>query len=225
MSIHDGHRRRIKERFLKYGLDTLQDHEVLELLLCYSIPRGDVNPAAHRLIERFGSLSAVFDAPPAELMKVEGVGKNTASLIKLLPHLFRRYAISHASFENIITDTESAGRYILPRFYGLTEERICVLCMDAKGKVLSCEMMPPGSPNAAAVSVPHIVELALVCRASNVIMAHNHTSGIALPSVEDEQSTAAIAEALGAVGIRLMDHLVVADGDFVSMADNGFFKR
>ncbi|MGM9521315.1 MAG: DNA repair protein RadC [Oscillospiraceae bacterium] len=224
MGIHDGHRSRLKERFIKQGLDGFDDHNVLELMLFYAVPRGDVNPLAHRLIERFGTLSAVFDAPVSELMRVDGVGENTATLIKLIPQIGRRYMISRSSMDNIILTPQQAGEYLAPRFYGETDEVVYMACLDAKCKVISCRLIGRGSVNSASVSVRKIVETALSQNATSVILAHNHTSGIALPSKEDEAATVKIVEALEAVDITLVDHIVVADDDFVSMADNGFFS-
>jgi DNA repair protein RadC len=224
MGIHDGHRERMKEQFLNNGLDGFADHNVLELLLFFSIPRGDVNPLAHQLLDRFGSLSAVFDAPKEELLRVPGVGNNTATLIKLIPQMSRRYLVSRAGENEILNSSQKAGEYILPRFHGETDEVLYMICLDAKFKVLSCNCMGRGSVNSVNLSIRKIVENALLYNASSVILSHNHTSGIAIPSHEDETTTKEVAKALKMVDVELMDHIVVADDDFVSMADNGFFR-
>lgn len=224
MSIHDGHRERMKKRFLEYGLENFDDHSVLELLLFYALPRVDVNPIAHKLINRFGSLSAVFDAPADELTKVAGINLNSALLIKLIPQVSRRYLMSRTSFEDILDSTEKAGRYLLPHFFAERDEVVYMICLDAKCKVLNCKLLFRGSVNSANVSIRKIVENALLYNATSVIIAHNHTSGIALPSQEDKLTTRRIENALHAVDVVLTDHIVVSDDDFVSMADNGFFK-
>ena len=224
---HSGHRQRMKERFAKHGLENFDDHNVLEILLFYAIPRGDINPLAHELLSRFGKLSDVFDAPVEELKKVNGIGDSAAALIKLIPQISRRYMISRSisTEDAYLTDSKKAGRFIVPYFYGEREETVYMLCLDAKCKVLNCRQMFRGDVNSANVSMRKIVENALAYSATSVIMAHNHPSGIALPSKEDERTTQRMIEALGAVDIILADHIVVADEDFVSMADNGFFKR
>ena len=224
MSIHNGHRERIKKRFLEHGLESFEDHSVLELLLFYALPRGDVNPIAHTLMSRFGSLAAGFDAPAEELAKVPGIGMNTAELIKLIPQVSRRYLMSRASFDDILDSAKKAGEYLLPRFYAERDEIVYMVCLDAKCKVLNCKLLFRGSVNAANVSIRKIVENALVYNSTSVIIAHNHTSGIAIPSEEDKITTRRIEQALKAVDITLTDHIVVADDDFVSMADNGFFR-
>ena len=224
MNIHDGHRERMKKRFIEHGLENFDDHSVLELLLFYALPRVDVNPIAHKLINKFGSLSAVFDAPADELAKVDGLSTNTALFIKLIPQVSRRYLMSRSSFEDILDSTEKAGRYLMPYFFAERDEIVYMVCLDAKCKVLNCKRLFEGSVNSANVSIRKIVENALLFNATSVIIAHNHTSGIALPSEEDKLTTRRIENALRAVDIGLTDHIIVADDDFVSLADNGFFR-
>jgi len=222
--MHDGHRQRLKIRFLTEGLDNFEAHAVLELVLFYALPRQDVNPLAHELINRFGKLSAVFDAPIESLMKTPGIGEHAAALIKLVPALCRRYQVSRIEGEQILNTTSRAGAYLLPRFVAHKNEVVYLVCLDSKCKVLGCTMLFEGSVNSAGVSVRKIVETALSFNATGVILAHNHISGVALPSADDESTTAHIKAALRAVGIRLNDHLIVADGDFVSMADSGYLS-
>jgi len=221
MNVHDGHRARVKRRFLEHGLDNFDEHTVLELLLFYALPQRDVNPLAHTLIDRFGSLANVLDAPPEELTKVPGVGENAAALINLIPQISRRYLMSRAEFDNILDSTQKAGEFIVPRFCGERDEVVYLVCMDAKYKVLCCRLLFRGSVNSASVSVRKVMEQALAAGSSNVILAHNHTSGIALPSREDLETTDRIRDALESVDIHLVDHIIVADDDFVSLADTG----
>jgi len=224
LGIHDGHRKRMKNRFFEHGLESFDDHNVLEILLFYALPRVDTNEIAHALMTRFGSLAAVFDAPADELEKVPGVGENAALLIKLIPQIARRYMISRGSFDDILDSTQKAGEYLIPRFYAERDEVVYMVCLDAKCKVLNCQLLFRGGVNSASVSVRKIVENALLYNATSVIIAHNHTSGIALPSKEDEITTRQIEAALAAVEITLADHIIVADDDYVSLADNGFFR-
>jgi len=216
-SPHSGHRQRLRERFNAHGLDSFADHNVLELLLFFAKPRVDTNETAHALMEHFGTLSAVFDAPVKELVKIRGVGENAATLIHLIPQLARRYFITRAGDAPIINTPEEAGRYILPMFVGEQDESFYLVALDAKNAVIGSTLLGRGSINNVTVSIRKIVEAALMLSATSVILAHNHTSGIAVPSEEDKSSTVRAAAALGAVGITLMDHLVVANDDFVSM--------
>lgn len=225
MAVHDGHRARLRRQFLEGSLDSFSDVQALELLLSFVIARKDVNPLAHELLDRFGSLAGVLDAPAGELMKVPGVGENTAVMLSVMPQLMRRYAIGKNKTGVILNTTTKAGSYLLPFFFGAKDEQVYLLCLDAKCKVLDCRRLFTGSVNTVGVSVRRIVEEALRRNATSVILAHNHTSGIALPSREDEETTNMVQAALEAVGIRLADHMVMVEDDFVSMADSGFFGR
>ena len=225
MGMHDGHRERKREQFLEHGLDSFADHETLELLLFYAIPRKDTNPVAHALMDRFGTLDAVFAAPVEELEKVPGVGHAAATLIKLVPQLYRRSRITADEHPSILNSTASIGAFFMDRFVGETNEVAYVACLDGKGKVITCRRLSEGSAASAEISVRKVVETALRCNAAAVVLAHNHPSGIARPSREDLIATKQVADALNATGVMLLDHIIVADGDFVSLAENGTIQR
>ena len=222
MSIHDGHRQRLKQRFLEEGLDNFTDIQVLELLLFYCIPRQDTNPIAHRLLDHFGSLSQVLEASPQQLQKVPGIGGNAATFLSLITEVGRYYQVDRCNRETVLREMEDCARYLLPFFFGRTVETVYLLCLDAKGKVLGCKEVGQGSVNSAGISVRKIVELALDTNASMVVLAHNHPSGVAVPSHEDVLTTQRIAAALNAVEVQILDHLVVADGDYVSIRQSGY---
>ena len=224
MSIHDGHRRRLKERFLREGLDNFEQLQVLELLLFYCIPRQDTNPIAHALLDRFGSVSKVLEATPEELKKVPGVGESAALFLSLIMATGRYYLVNQKEKDTILTSIEKCGQYLLPFFHGRRNETVFLLCLDAKCKVLSCKEVGEGSVNSAAVPIRRIVEMALGDNATSVVLAHNHPSGLALPSGEDIQTTRRLSLALRAVEIELVDHVVVADGDYVSLAQSGMYN-
>lgn len=223
MALHEGHRERMRRQLKTSGMDSLSDVQVLEVALYYAIPRRDTNEIAHALLSRFGSLSGVLEAPRAELLKIDGMGESAADLLLLFVQMERRHMMDRGSVETILDTTYKCAQYLAPRFIGEPEEVVYLLCLDAKCKVLDCRMLFRGGVNSAGVSVRKIVETALACNATSVVLAHNHTSGIALPSAEDEATTLTLRRALDAVGILLADHIIVADDDFVSMADNGFF--
>lgn len=225
MSIHDGHRERLKRRFLDYGERVFDDHQLLELMLFYAVPQGDVNPLAHRLIDRFGSFAAVLDARPEELKKIKGVGDHTALFLSMFPQVLRRYMASKSGCEERVCSTADAGEYLLPYFFGARNETLFLLCLDAKGKVLSCRLLAEGSLDRVSLNARQVVETALEDRASAVILAHNHISGVATPSQADVALTLALRPLLKSLGVRLLDHLVVADGDFVSMVQSGLLPE
>ncbi|MBR3560115.1 MAG: DNA repair protein RadC [Oscillospiraceae bacterium] len=221
MAVHDGHRARKRAQFREHGLDAFAEHEVLELLLFYAIPRADTNPVAHRLLERFGSLDGVLAAPPEELERVEGVGANAATLLTLILPLVRRSRLTAGHTPVILGTTRAAGEYFVELFFGMREERLYEACLDAKGKLLRCVKVADGSVDAVNINIRVIVENALKCGASAVVLSHNHPSGVALPSADDNATTLAVYDALRTVDIRLLDHIIVADGDYVSIRENG----
>ena len=224
MGVHDGHREKMRQRFLGGGLENFADHEALELLLYYAIPRRDTNVTAHLLLERYGTLKAVLSAPVEDLQKVSGVGENAAILLRLVPRLVQKARLSDNGREIVLNSTEKAGSYLLERFAGEKNEVIFQLCLDRKGKLIACKRMSAGGAAAADLNIRHLVENALLTSASAVILSHNHPSGIALPSQEDYATTRQVQEALRTIGVELADHIIVADGDFVSLADSGFLS-
>lgn len=224
MSVHDGHRDRLRKRFLTEGLDNFTEIQVLELLLFYCIPRRDTNELAHRLLDRFGSLSQVLDTRVEDLMAVEGIGENAALFLSLIPAAGRYYSVNRAQRCTIVRNTADCGQYLLPYFDGRVQETVFLLCLDAKCKVLCCQLVGEGSVNSAGVPIRRVVEMALAANATTVVLAHNHPSGLALPSYEDVLTTKRLAAALDAVEITLSDHFVVADDDYVSMVQSGYYR-
>ena len=220
MSIHDGHRQRLKDRFLREGLDGFTDIQVLELLLFYAGPRRDTNPIAHALLERFGSLAKVLDAPVVKLTQVDGISENGATFLKLVREIERRYALSQGE-EIILNTIDDCCEYLTHFFKGKRNETVFLLSLDAKLKLLSCREVGEGSVNYASVPIRRVVEMALEDGATSVILAHNHPSGLAVPSNDDVATTRRLATALSAVEIQLVDHIVVADDDYVSMVQSG----
>ena len=221
MPMHDGHRNRLKERFLKEGLDGFSEIQVLELVLFYCIPRKDTNPIAHALLEHFGGFSQVLEAPVEELKRIPGMGESSAAFLRLITETGRYYMVHRSTQASVLPTLEQCAEYMVPFFFGRRLETVFLLCLDAKCKVLCCKEVGEGSVNSAGISVRKIVETALGANATSVVLAHNHPSGVALPSGEDVQTTRKIAMALSAVEITLADHIVVAEEDYVSMAQSG----
>ena len=217
-SLHKGHRQRLKARFQESGLDSFTDVQALELLLFYAIPQKDTNPIAHALLNRFGSLSRVLDADVEELKKVPNISDHAATLLRLVTELGRFYQVDSAQRTQVLTSLDACGAYLVPRFFGRKVETVFLLCLDAKCKVLCCREIGEGSVNAASISVRKVVEAALSANATSVVLAHNHPSCLAIPSPEYIQTTRRIAMALQAVEITLVDHIIVADDDYVSIA-------
>lgn len=221
MSVHEGHRERMRRQMKTSGMDSLSDVQVLEVALYYAIARRDTNEIAHALLRRFGSLSGVLEAPRAELLKIDGVGESAADLLLLFIQMERRHLMDRAGRETILDTTYKCAQYLMPRFIGEQEEVVYLLCLDAKCKALDCSLIHRGAVNMTAISVRKIVKAALDHNATSVVVAHNHPSGLALPSREDRATTLALKAALDAVDVVLVDHVIVADENFVSLADDG----
>ena len=221
MGVHDGHRERKREQFLRHGSDAMADHELLELLLFYAVPRRDTSPIAHALLERFGSLQAVLSAPAGELEKVPGMGRSAAALVRLVAPVYRRARSSAAENEVVLDTTERIGSYFLELFVAERQEILYQLCLDAKGRRINVYKISEGDASAAPVNVRRIVENAIISGAAMVVLAHNHPSGVALPSPEDRAATRQVQTALDAVGVRLVEHIIVADNDYTSMRQDG----
>ena len=223
MSIHKEHRQRVKQRFLGEGMDHFDEVHALELLLFYAIPQGDVNPLAHRLLDHFGNLHQVLEAPPEQLTAVPGVREHTAVLLGLVKGISQKYLIDYKDQPVQLMTRKECGSYLLDRFVGRRDETVMLLCLDAKRAPLACRVISEGSVNTAEVSVRKVVEAALSVNATTVVLAHNHPSGIAVPSMEDIVTTRRMAVALDAVGILLEDHIVVAGRDYVSLRDSNYY--
>ena len=217
---HTGHRERMKAEFLARGLEGWPDHRVLELLLFYTIPQGDVNDLAHELVERFGSLAGVLDASVEELKKVKGVGDHTAVFLRMLPAVLGRYQGARTRLSAIINSPEEAYAWLEPYFFGARNEMVYVLCLDGKRQVLGVRKVAEGSIELAEVNTRRIAEEAIGLRAAQIYVAHNHVSNLAIPSQADWLTT----DTLRPIGIELIDHLVFVDGDMVSLKDSEHLK-
>lgn len=218
---HQGHRKRVKKRFYENGLDGFEPHEALEILLYYAIPRSDTNPIAHKLLNEFGSLSAILDAPIDALVKV-GLTENSSVLLKLIPEFSRLYLDDKYNNKSKIIDFDNIGALLQNKFVGRVNEVVILLLIDSKGKELFCGVISKGSLNSTDVPIRKIVDYALRYNAHSAVLAHNHPSGVAVPSKDDIITTSKVCEALKLVGVRLIDHLIFADDDYVSLCDSKY---
>ncbi len=218
-----GHRQRVKERFLREGLENFDEVHMLELLLFYVIPRKDTKPIARELLDRFGSLAMVLEATPEELQTVPNIGKQTPGFLSLILQAARYYQVRRTDNPVILDTVQKYGDYLKEHLFGRRNETVFLLCLDAKSKVLCCRKVGEGDVNSANIPVRRMAEIALGVNATAAILAHNHPSGVAVPSVEDRVTTERLAKCLGAMDIVLLDHIVVADDDYVSMTQSRLY--
>lgn len=218
--MHEEHRKRMRQKFLKEGLETFPDHEKLEFLLFNVISRKNTNDVGHKLLDTFGSFSSVLDAPIDTLMKVDGVGEAAAVMLKLIPEVCRYYLEDKQDYKSKVVNPKMIGDFFLSKFIGRMNETVILMLLDSKSKMLYCGVVSEGSVNSADIYIRKIIEMAMRYNASQAIIAHNHPSGVALPSKQDLTTTAAVSKSLEMVGVRLIDHVIVADNDYVSLAQS-----
>ena len=220
--MHEGHRERVREKVRQTGLNGFSPHEILELLLFYACPRGDTNATAHRLMDRFGSLSAVLEAPYEELIAVNGVGDAAATLLGLVPELFRKYTADKAA-KTVMDSVDAVVNYLRPRFFGLTTEHIGILCLDISGRVNNFTFLSDGSLKLAQLDVRKAAQVALRNNAESVILAHNHPGGLPNPSRADLTTTQTLIQTFRAINIRVADHIIFSDEDYFAMSSHERF--
>lgn len=219
--LHEGHRERVKKRYLNEGLDAFEDHQVLEMLLFYCIPRKDTNELSHKMIREFGSLAGLFEADPRDICRRCKVSENTAILISAIPSLARRYFKSKWGQKPVLNSSTLAGEYAISLFAGRTYEAFYVICLDSQNRVNKAELVHEGTINEAPVYPRIIVETALRHQANSVILAHNHPGGSLNPSREDIEVTRRIVTAFNAISIRVVDHIIVGGDKYMSFAERG----
>lgn len=221
MGVHDGHRRRMRERFRREGLDGFADHEVLELVLFDCIPNGNVNPLAHELLDTFGSLHGVLEARMDQLLAVKGVGERTAAHLATLLPIFRRYQQSVCADRKKIQNRSQASAYCLALLSGWRTERFYLLSLNGDMELMGTRLIAEGSLTEVSAYPRLVVEAALNHNAHSVVFCHNHPGGSLRPSADDIQTTLLLRSILEPMGIAVLDHIIVADGQVYSMMQQG----
>lgn len=220
-NVHDGHRERFKESFIRGGIDQFTDHQSLELLLFYSIARKDTNKIAHRLIDKYGSLHAVFEAELDDLEKIPGITRNSAILMKLIPSMSKKYSMSKNSDVKVLDSSHKASLYVKNLFLGETNEVFFMISLNTRKKFRFTSRVSDGTINEAYIHIRRIVEEALLHKADSVILCHNHPGGSLEPSRSDIETTKTIKSALELIKVKVIDHIIVAGDGYYSFADNG----
>lgn len=215
-ATHRNHRKRVKEKFRETGLKGMHDHNILEMLLFYSIPREDTNVTAHMLLDRFGSFSSVFEATVDELTGVDGIGLESATLIRFIGEIVRYYDIAKAKegSSKCITDSETAVKFLKPFFKAINYEQFIVLFLDGKGGVISRAEFTQMSDSSVQTDFSEILKRAILLHAEGILVAHNHPNGFAVPSYEDIQLTQILSEQCKAVNIKFCNHVIFSGNDY-----------
>ena len=223
-NLHAGHRERVKERFLQDGLAGFQQHNILELMLFYAVPQRDTNELAHRLINTFGSLEGVLDASVDELCCVPGVGRNTATLLKLFASMNQYLDLQRHQPRLHMTRGEEIAQYARARNRGHKEEVFSVIGLDADCGYLTYEEISQGTVAATEINVRRAIDALLRAHAACVILVHNHPSGSLTPSVDDLTTTRTLCDAFHLINLKVIDHLIVSDTDYLSMRSQKQFR-
>ncbi len=222
---HKEHRLRVRNEFLANGFsDSTPPHKILEMLLFYSIPRKDTNEIAHALLNRFGSLPAILEASSSELMTVDGIGENSAALIKLMLPIFRRYENSKSYKGKEFHSMDEICEIIQKKYIGFSNEVFAVTSFDSKGRITAFDILNQGDSAAVGITTRSVVEKVLERKAACAVISHNHPNGNALPSPADVETTKRILLALSHINIKLLDHVILCDDDYVSMAQSSQYQ-
>ncbi len=216
----EGHRQRMRERFYQEGIDHFAPHEALEMLLYFALPRKDTNPLAHKLIDHFGSFHGVLDANREDLIKF-GLTENTAALLNMMPAFSNFYMQSRAIGTPVLSDSTILGNLAVNKIGERNNEVFGIICMTTQRKFINFEIVDEGTVNHSNVSARKVVECALRNNATRVAFTHNHPGGSLTPSNEDKQLTANLSAILSNLGISVTDHIIVANGRFLSMREQG----
>ena len=214
-NLHSGHKQRLRDK-AKEDIDTLSEHEVLELILNYTVVRSNMNPVAHKLIKRFGSLSNVLDADEKSLLKVDGLGPVSASFLTLIPKIVKRYKQSKATKNNKIDTIRDAMDYFLDLLDTLNKEELYVLCLDKNDRIITLLNVAHGNLDTINIDIKDIIRQILVYLPARVIFAHNHIQGVAYPSQGDIDATKELVRAIESLGIEFSDHIIIAHNDVFS---------
>lgn len=221
-NLHKHHRRRVKERFLADGLECFSPHEVLELLLFYAVPQKDTNELGHRLIQRFGSINRVFSASYEELCAVPGMGDHAATLLRLLLPASAYIVSAGLSEEKGSFDTvDKVGNYLIKRYMGAREETVLLMLLDNRYSLIDCVRVHEGTVNSVSITARRLLEIAFRQQAAMAVLAHNHPGGMPIPSYEDLCTTKVLRDAFEAVGVPLLEHVLVAGEDFMPLIWQG----
>jgi DNA repair protein RadC len=215
-----GHRKRLRERFQKNGVEGMHDYELLELLLTYAIPRKDVKPYAKGLIKRFGGLSGTLDAGQKELEGVAEIGPVSATLIRLVKEICGFYLGEKVKGKEVLSSPQAVLDFARMKLSGLPHEAFMVILLNTKNRVLDYKIMQEGTIDRAAIYPRRIVEEALARHAAGIIFVHNHPSGDSQPSPEDKQLTRSLMEAARAIDLRVLDHIIVGKEGYCSFAES-----
>lgn len=225
MSEFTGYQKRAVAHFREQGLQMLDEVHVLELLLFFADQPKTAYQLSHALLGRFGSLDKVLNASIEMLEAVPGMDQRTAVLICLTGQIGRYCQTQYgADASRQLRTSRACAEYLKPFFSGQRNEKVYLLCLDSKASVICCREIEEGTMCSANVPIRKIMEIILYVNAVSVVLAHNHPGGLPYPSTDDIVTTRRLAVALDGIDVLLADHIIFADGDYVSLAQAGYYR-
>ena len=226
MGLHDGHRARMRSKYIEYGGQSFNDHEIIEMLLYYAYPRKDMNETAHRVLNEFGgSVTRLVNSDPKTISDMCGISINAATLFSLIGEISRRMSIEKWDRNIVLDKTAVAGEYAVSYLNGINVEKLYVVCLNNSMSVIKCVEASSGNIDSVYIDIRKIVEIAVKSGASNIILMHNHPSGNIKPSYQDIRFTIDCRKALERLKIKLTDHIIVADGKYYSFKDDNVLSE
>lgn len=217
-NLHKGHRQKMREQYIANGLKGMADHNVLEFLLFFGIPQKDTNELAHRLLQRFGSFADVLRADVAELKALPGMTENAACLLHLILPVYQRYCASLSAARPVFSETKDILEFVRPYFLDATRERVFLLCLDDRKRLLALRKLNEGSLSDVMLDMRKIASVVLETKAKAVVLIHNHPNGIAQPSCNDIDTTKQVYTFLAHLKVHLLDHLILTEKDYCALA-------
>ena len=214
-----GHRERLRRRFREHNLDIFQDYEALELLLLYVARQQDMKPVAKRLTEKFGSFSAVLDAPVEELMVIEGVGEAAITLLLFVKQAAARYLEQRSRLKATPQDLSDVISACRLKMGSLPHEQFRLISLNASFVIVGEDIVAEGTIDQATVYPRKVVELAIKRGATTLIFVHNHPSGDVTPSEMDKLITRSLVLAARAVGVTVYEHIIVSSNGHFSFRE------
>ena len=219
-NVHEGHRDRMRRRYLEGGPDGFANHELLEMLLYGTIPRGDTNEIAHHLLDEFGTIANLIEADPYEIAKTSGIGIKSAVFLSLLHELVCRYEGEKREPKEALTSIARAVEYSSMLLAFRPTERFYAVFLDSRRQVVHTSKIAEGTISEAMVSPRLIVEKALRYQSTGVLLCHNHPGGNVRPSREDIELTVRLRNMLEPLGIMIMDHVIIGENQYFSFFEN-----
>ncbi len=216
----EGHRKRLRERYLQGGIRGFSDRDALELLLTYALSRQDTKELAHRLLEKFGSLRSVLSQPPSMLQTVPGVGPAISVLISLSTAITAK-ALKPPRGTQVMDSSEKVRKYLLASMGTLRKERLTALLLDSGNRLLDECVLEFGTVDRTTVHPRNLLEKVIATGATAVILVHNHPGGTARASREDVELTSRLSDIGRTVGFRVLDHMIVAGEKVLSLREEG----